>query len=116
MKIQIKRNITGEVLYETEANSLKRAVELAISVNAYLSYADLSGADLRDADLRDADLSGADLRDADLRDADLRKDAERYRWLRNECRDADIVAALWWLGQDVGIDVAIDAAMEEEGK
>ena len=46
----------------------------------------------------------------------LRLDAERYRWLRDECKDADIAASLGWMGQDVGIDAAIDAAIREEGK
>jgi len=92
MKIEIK-SINGAVLYEhtAENNSIKKTVELAVSIGADLRYADLSdanlwgadliganlwgadlgGADLRGADLWGADLGGADLGGADLRDADL---------------------------------------------
>jgi len=41
----------------------------------------------------------------------MRRDAERYRWLRDECRDSDIKAGIVWIGQGVGIDAAIDAAI-----
>ncbi|WWQ13004.1 hypothetical protein PQ43W_58 [Ralstonia phage PQ43W] len=71
MKIEIKHLITGDVLFECDAESLKSAVEQAVKGGADLSGADLSGADLRGADLSGADLSGADLSGADLRGADL---------------------------------------------
>jgi len=70
MKIEIKKKITGELLWEGEAESFKSFVE---EKKADLRRADLFGADLFEADLRGADLRGADLRKADLRKADLRK-------------------------------------------
>jgi hypothetical protein len=76
MNYEIK-NISGEVIYTTEADSLKVAIEEAVKEgksleDAYLSGAYLSGADLRGADLRGADLRGADLYGANLIRADLR--------------------------------------------
>jgi len=56
MIYQITHRYDGRVLYECEAESLKRAVEQAAK----------SGADLYGADLYRADLYGADLREADL--------------------------------------------------
>ena len=74
-----------------QAESLGRAVELAVGAGVPLTYADLPGCqapcasligvDLRGADLTDADLRGADLRQADLRGADL---------TRADLRDADL--------------------------
>ena len=72
MQIQIKHRITGSVLFECDKESIKLAVEFAVSQKADLRGADLSGADLRCADLSGADLSGADLRGAYLSGADLR--------------------------------------------
>lgn len=41
----------------------------------------------------------------------LRADAERYRWLRDECTDGDIRAGLGYIGwEENSIDAAIDAA------
>lgn len=72
MLIQIKNRWTLEVMFECEADSMRIAVELAVSKRADLRDAYLRGANLRDAYLRDADLSGAGLSGADLRGADLR--------------------------------------------
>lgn len=45
------------------------------------------------------------------RDA-LRGDAARYRWLRDSCRDGDILAGLGWNGQEEGgVDGWIDRAI-----
>ena len=68
--------IDGSVLYESEKETVKEAVEEAVGSGAYLSGAYLSGADLSEADLsgaylREADLSGADLSGAYLREAYL---------------------------------------------
>ena len=83
--IEIKKN-DGTVLYQSNVNTIKLAVEEAIDKKINLSYADLRYADLRDANLRDADLRDANLRYADLRDANLR-DAD----LRDaNLRDADL--------------------------
>jgi len=70
MKIEIKdtRNI---VIYLTEANSIKEAVEEAITRYSDLAYADLRYANLRNANLRNANLRCANLRNADLEDANL---------------------------------------------
>ena len=76
MLIQIKNRWSLEVMFECEADSMRIAVDLAVSKRAnlrgaYLHGADLSGAYLRDADLRYAYLRYADLRYANLRDAYL---------------------------------------------
>jgi hypothetical protein len=71
MRIEIKSWITGKILFEREAGSLKLAVELACKQGADLRDADLSDAVLRGAVLRGADLSDAVLRGAVLRGADL---------------------------------------------
>ena len=79
MNIQIKSRFTGTVLFEhdTENNSIRMTLELAIKSGAdlsgaylsgaYMSGADLSGANLSDANLSDANLSRADLSGADLK-------------------------------------------------
>jgi len=84
MKIEIKCQFTGSVLFEhsVKDNTVKltvlAAVEKKVSLRgadlsgAYLRGADLSGAYLSGAYLRGADLSGAYLSGADLRGADLR--------------------------------------------
>ena len=58
MKIQIK-TIFGKLLYESDAENIKTAVEKAVAERIPLSGADLSGADLEGADLRGAYLGGA---------------------------------------------------------
>ena len=74
--IEIKCRFTGLVLYSHDGDSLKIAVQAAVSAGAclsgaYLSGADLSGADLRGACLSGAYLSGAYLSGAYLSGADL---------------------------------------------
>ena len=56
MKIQIKNRWDLSVIFECEADSMKLAVELAVSKKV-----DLSSANLRSANLRSANLSSADL-------------------------------------------------------
>ena len=71
--IQIKHKITGEVLKEIDADTLRYTdLRFADLRFADLTCANLRGADLTDADLRNANLRFANLRNADLRDADLR--------------------------------------------
>jgi hypothetical protein len=77
MKCTIK-NITGNVMFEVEAETVLKAVEqkhadlcYANLCYANLCYANLCYADLCYADLRSADLYGADLRGADLYGANL---------------------------------------------
>ena len=55
-EIQIRNRFTNEVIYETEAETIKEAVEKAVKKEA-----DLCGANLCKVDLSGADLSGADL-------------------------------------------------------
>ena len=73
MKIQIKSRFTAAVLFEhdTENNSIRMTLDLAIKSGANLSYANLSHANLSRADLSGADLSGANLSHADLSGANL---------------------------------------------
>lgn len=74
MKIQIKSYLSGEILYEhdTDRNSTRITLDVAVRVKANLRGANLSYADLRGANLSYANLSGADLHRADLSYADLR--------------------------------------------
>ena len=82
------------MLFSIETDSLRLAVEAAVTGDADLRDADLRGADLRGANLRganlrDANLGGADLRGANLRGANLR-DAD----LRGaDLRDANLGGA-----------------------
>jgi uncharacterized protein YjbI with pentapeptide repeats len=83
MLIEIKRNVTDEVIFshDQEDNSLKITLEVAVKARAYLVGANLAGANLRgayldgahldDAYLYGAYLSGANLAGANLRGAYL---------------------------------------------
>ncbi len=73
MAIRIQHRHTYEAIYECEADSIREAVERAVSDSVSLTGADLTGADLTGADLTGADLTGADLTGADLTGADLTK-------------------------------------------
>jgi hypothetical protein len=65
MRIEIK-NISGDIIYSGEFESVRHAIEQAV-----VDKADLHGADLYKADLHGADLHGANLYRADLHGADL---------------------------------------------
>ena len=67
MKIQIKNRWDFSVIFECESDSMKLAVELAVSKKVDLSSANLRSANLRSADLSLANLSSANLRSANLR-------------------------------------------------
>ena len=73
MKIEIKNRFNDAVIFshEQENNSIKITVDIAVSLRADLSYANLIDASLRVANLRDATLRGANLSYADLIDACL---------------------------------------------
>ena len=81
MKIEIKDWRNGKILFSGNFDSVKEAIEKAISsdanlrgadlINANLSGANLSGANLINANLRGANLSGANLINANLSYADL---------------------------------------------
>ena len=71
MKVEIKNQTSGSLLFTAEAGSIKLAVEAAVKSGANLSGADLYGAILRDAFLDGANLSGADLHGANLSGANL---------------------------------------------
>ena len=68
---QIKHRVTGLVLFEKTADSLKLCVKAAVEARTDLNGADLGGADLNGADLGGAYLGGAYLGGADLNGADL---------------------------------------------
>ncbi len=61
------QSIDGDVLWESEKETIKEALEEAVARDANL----LGGADLEGADLRGADLGGADLWRANLEGANL---------------------------------------------
>ncbi len=73
MNIQIKSRFTAAVLFEhdTENNSIRLTLELAIKSGAYLSCANLRGANLSCTDLSGANLSCAYLSCANLSCANL---------------------------------------------
>jgi uncharacterized protein DUF5758/pentapeptide repeat protein len=63
---KIKDRYSGRVLFETEAETLKDAVEEAVTLQVSLTCADLRNADLGGAWLAQAELSNADLSGANL--------------------------------------------------
>jgi hypothetical protein len=63
---EIKDRYSGRVLFETEAETLKDAVEEAVTLQVSLTCADLRNADLGGAYLAQAKLSNADLSGANL--------------------------------------------------
>ncbi len=71
MLIKIECQLMAKVLFECDADSLKAAVEKAVTAPVSLEDANLRCADLRFANLEDANLRGANLRGANLSGADL---------------------------------------------
>jgi AraC-like DNA-binding protein/quercetin dioxygenase-like cupin family protein len=71
--IEIKDRHSGRVLFETEVETLKDALEEAVALRVNLSCADLRNLDLRGACLANAELSNADFSGADLSNAILWK-------------------------------------------
>jgi hypothetical protein len=73
MLIEIKRNVTDEVIFshDQEDNSLKITLEVAVKARANLRGANLVGANLVGANLVGANLDGANLSGANLFGADL---------------------------------------------
>ena len=69
-KIEIK-DINGDVIYTSNKETLKEAVEEAVKNEANLSGADLCEANLSRANLSEANLCEADLCEADLYRANL---------------------------------------------
>ena len=67
----IKHRITGATLYESERDTLRAAVEAAVSAGADLASANLAGANLVRANLAGANLAGAKLAGAKLAGANL---------------------------------------------
>jgi len=76
-EIEIKRWDNGEVTFTSYKETMKEAVEEAVSGGISLSYADLENANLENAILKYANLNGAILKYANLRNADL-EDAKFY--------------------------------------
>jgi len=66
MPFKIKDRYSGRVLFETEAETLKDAVEEAVTLQVSLTCADLRNADLGGAYLAQAELSNADFSGANL--------------------------------------------------
>jgi len=73
VKVEIKSQFGGNVLFSLETESLKIAMEAAVKSGANLRGANLSEADLSEANLRGANLHEADLRGAHLSEANLEK-------------------------------------------
>ena len=91
MEFEIKHKTTEKVLFSTDAENFKMAIEKAVKEVADLRGADLKWANLRDADLKWANLRGANLKNVDLRDADLRGTYLRDTDLRDtNLRDTDL--------------------------
>lgn len=84
MLIQITNRFSNAVIFQSESenNSVKKTVELAIREGVSLSNADLEGADLSDANLSEADLSCAILTNTNLTCANLSKAVLRRARLR----------------------------------
>ncbi|MGH2505836.1 MAG: pentapeptide repeat-containing protein [Ktedonobacteraceae bacterium] len=112
--MEIKARFTNRVIYTSEKQTMREAVEDAVRAkvslrsadlrsaylqgadlrSAYLRSAYLRSADLRSADLRSADLQGADLRSADLQGADLRSADLQGAYLQGaDLRSADLRSA-----------------------
>jgi len=76
------KNISGEILYESQARTLKAAAEEAVAAgvdlsganfrNACLNFAELDGAHMPGACFWGARLNGANLSDGDFRGSDFR--------------------------------------------
>ena len=66
MNIQIKNRWNLEVIFECEADSMRLAVELAVSKKINLGGSNLRYSNLGGSDLRGSNLSGSDLRYSDL--------------------------------------------------
>lgn len=73
MIYDIRSRWAHELLYRTESDSLKSALEKGVKVGANFRGVDLRGADLCNAKLRGAKLQNADLRRTALRGADFRE-------------------------------------------
>jgi hypothetical protein len=94
MKFTIKNRFNDSVLFETEADSFRLAIEKAISEKRNLRSADLRSADLSSANLSSADLSSANLSYANLRSADLRyADLSSANLSSADLRSADLRSA-----------------------
>ena len=65
------RNISGELIFSDDSQSIEEVVINAISSGANLRDANLRGANLREANLSGANLSGANLSEANLSEANL---------------------------------------------
>ena len=62
---------TKELIFKTQANSLKEALEIGVRKGIDFRFAKLNRAELNDAKLNDAELNGAELNHAELNGAEL---------------------------------------------
>ena len=69
--VEIKRWDDEKVIFTSTKQTIREAVQEAVSKGVSLEHADLSNADLYKADLSHADLYNADLSNADLSNANL---------------------------------------------
>ncbi|HZL98651.1 MAG TPA: pentapeptide repeat-containing protein [Planctomycetota bacterium] len=68
MKFEIKHLVSGALLFECEAGSLRLAVQLAVERKTDLEGANLKGAYLKGANLKGANLEGANLKPSTVLD------------------------------------------------
>ena len=73
MRYEIKHRYTNAILFATEAETLKEAVEAAVAAGANLDRANLNEANLDRANLNEASLYGANLNEASLNGASLNR-------------------------------------------
>ena len=60
-KIKILNWVTGAVIYESDKDTFKEAVEEAVASGSDMSYSDMSGADMRGSNMSGADMRGIPL-------------------------------------------------------
>ena len=98
MSIKIKHVITGAVLLECNAKTLKLALRAGIKSGVNFRYSDLRNSDLRNSNFRNSDfrysdfrysnLHGVNFRNSDLRNSDLRN--SNFRNSKNYSENHDI--------------------------
>jgi len=93
-KFEIKNRFSAEVIFSTDADSLRASVELAVKTSANLESANLWSANLCSANLESANLESANLESANLRSANLCSAKLRSANLRSaDLRSANLCSA-----------------------
>mgnify|MGYP001599709197 CR=1 FL=1 len=70
-KIIIKNRFNNSIIFESTKETMREAVEEAVSKSANLKYANLESANLKSANLKSANLESANLKYANLESANL---------------------------------------------